>query len=139
MTDSRSRIVLHHNDIRDVTFQLRRLGRREPFDVTGEALRLSVERLDTPQDDNNEPLTADPLHPGADYANGTVVFQIPREITSRVGTYRYSLGLAQNDGQYFVLQTGKMEVKDRPGSAPLWTLTGIIDVEVTLTGTFAVT
>lgn len=138
MTDSRSNVVLHQNDIRDVTFQLRRLGRREVFDVTGQLLRLRCARLDTPQDDELEPLTADPTHPDANYATGKVVIRVDRSITQLVGTYRYSLEIIQQDGQSFVLQTGKLEVKAHPAFSGEFTLTGVIDVDVLLSGDFVV-
>jgi len=138
MSDSRSNITLHEGDIRDVTFQLRRLGSRIAYDVTGAVLRLRVSRLDLPANDAVDPYIADSLHTGADFASGKVVVTVDRRVTQLTGTYQYALEIEQTDGQKFVLQTGKLEVKKLPGSKQKWFL-GIIDVRVNMTGAMNVT
>lgn len=135
--DSRSRIVLHEGDIRDVTFQLRRLGSRVAYDVTGQTLRLRLARLDTPSNDALDPFEADPLHASANFATGLVVVTVDRRVTQLTGTYQYALEIEQSDGQAFVLQTGKLEVKKLPGSKQRW-FTGVIRVPVTLSGAMTV-
>lgn len=140
MTDSRSRVNLHQYDIRDVTFQLRRLGRREPYDVTGMTLRLTTERFETEAEDHLEPYVADPLHPDADFATGKVVFRVDRRLTLNHGSYRYALELEDpSTSEYFVLQTGRIEVKERPGFPGNFPIDTGIEISVVLGGTFVVT
>lgn len=133
--DPRGTISLHVDNVRDVTFQLRRTGRREPFDVTGQLIRLTAQRYETESEEALEPIDADPLHADADFANGKVIITIDERITQEVGSYRYALTL-RTGTEEITLQTGRIEVRERPGFPGQFKVTGAIEVTVALTGSF---
>lgn len=133
--DPRGTISIHKDNVRDVTFQLRRTGRREPFDVTGQLLRLTAQRYETETEEALEPIDADPLHPDADFANGKVVITVDERITEEVGTYEYALTL-RTATEEITLQTGYIQVRERPGFPGGFKIEGAIEAGATLEGTF---
>ncbi len=137
LLDPKNIITLHEANVRDITFQLRRVGRREPFDVTGQLIRLTSQKVETQTNDPIQPIDADALHVDADFATGKVIITVDGRITDVVGSYDYALTL-KTATEEITLQAGRIEVKERAGFPYVFKIDGVIEVPVVLDGTFTV-
>ena len=99
---------------RSLAFDLRRAGRRGPWDVSGATqIRLEWTAIDGT---NGTPIVAVSSHPDANWAEGRVVVVIDStNITASIGTYPYTLTV-DIAGEVISIDPGTIEVLDRPGA-----------------------
>lgn len=112
-------INLYRDNVVDVTFRLRLAGSREPLNLSGQVLKLSVRQIKPSAKNNISPIFSSPEHSGADEASGVVVFRVGRSVTGVPGTYVWAV--TRVDAQEEVtLLVGQFNVIPRPGYPDEW-------------------
>ena len=111
------KIHTHLDNIRELTFNMKRYGQNAPWDVSGASqILLEAERNSTGT--HLTPIVADSGAPGADWANGIVKITIDStNVTGAVDTYTFGVTVFIG-GQEVTTDEGTIEVAARPGYPP---------------------
>jgi len=94
------------------TFNLKNFRVNGPADVSS-AAEIRIE-WDDPNAINQAPIVLSAVEPGADWANGMVVWFVQAPVTTGVGDKPFGLTIVIN-GETITYETGDVIVKDRPG------------------------
>lgn len=107
------KIVIHEGNVRILTFNVKRFGSFDPFDLSA-ATQIQLEITGPDATTNFAPILASSGAAGADWPNGIVVVTVGKAVTDTIGTYEFSLSAFIN-GEEITLECGTIEIRDRPG------------------------